>query len=80
MVRAQVREYSGQGKVWEPTTKTGRTHTVALGAATVSKLKEHRVRMLEERMALGAGALSDDDLVFATSSTRSVTAPALLGN
>lgn len=63
-VRAQVREYAGEGKVWEPTTKTGHRRTVALGAATVAKLKEHRVKMLEERLLLGAGSLSDDDIVF----------------
>jgi integrase len=63
-VRGQVREYEGTGKVWERTTKTGSRRTVALGAVTVAKLRAHRVAMIEERMALGAGAPSEDDLVF----------------
>lgn len=63
-VRAQVREYEGTGKVWEPTTKTGQRRVVALGPTTVRKLRSHRAAMIEERMALGAGAPGDDDVVF----------------
>ena len=64
-VRAEVREYAGEGKVWEPTTKTGhRTHRRPRCRDTVTKLRAHRVTMIEERLALGVGAPSDTDVVF----------------
>lgn len=48
--------------VGEPKTARGR-RPIALDPATVTALREHRHRMLEERMLLGAD-FSDEDLVF----------------
>jgi integrase len=47
-----------------PKTARGR-RAVALDSTTVSALRAHRIRQLEERMALGLGAPSTDGLVFA---------------
>jgi len=47
-----------------PKTEKGRRR-VTLDGYTVSALKQHRLRVLEERLALGRGAPGDDDLVFA---------------
>jgi len=46
-----------------PKTAKGR-RSVALDAATVGALRAHRVAVLEERLALGLGTPSADDLVF----------------
>ena len=46
-----------------PKTAKGR-RSVALDTSTVAELKAHRLRQLEERVALGLGALKDDALVF----------------
>lgn len=46
-----------------PKTKSGR-RTVAVGAAVIDALREHWRRLVEHRLALGMGRLSDDDLVF----------------
>lgn len=46
-----------------PKTNKGR-RSVALDATTLAALRTHRIRQLEERIALGSGALADDDLVF----------------
>jgi len=47
----------------QPKTSRGR-RSLSLDTATVAVLKAHRMRVLEERMALGLGAPSPDDLVF----------------
>ncbi len=47
-----------------PKTASGR-RTVALDTVTVEALRAHRKRQLEERVALGLGRPSGDDLVFA---------------
>ena len=52
-------------RVKAPKTKAGR-RTIGLPAVTVAALREHRLKTLELRLALGAGALRDDTPVFAT--------------
>lgn len=46
-----------------PKTARGR-RSVALDSTTSAALRAHRVRRLEERLALGLGSPGDDDLVF----------------
>lgn len=46
-----------------PKTARGR-RSVALDPSTIGVLRDHRRRMLEERLALGLGSPKDDDLVF----------------
>ena len=47
-----------------PKTAAGR-RSVALDPATVAALRAHRARLLEERLSLGLGTPSPDDVVFA---------------
>ncbi len=55
----------GVGWSWgTPKTAKGR-RSVALDPATVAALRQHRMRQLEERLALGAG-YADEDLVVCT--------------
>lgn len=64
-VQAQVQELKGSGKVLVPFTKTASSRrVVAIPEVVVAKLRAHRAAMIEERMALGAGAPGDDDVVF----------------
>lgn len=64
-VEAQVQELKGRGKVYVPMTKTASSRrTVAIPEVVVAKLRSHRVAMIEERMLLGAGSPTDDDVVF----------------
>lgn len=48
-----------------PKTKHGR-RTISLPASAVISLRDHRVKQLELRMALGLGRPSDDAVVFST--------------
>lgn len=57
-----VLSINGKISVSEPKTARGR-RPIALDPSTVSVLREHRRRMLEERMLVGADH-SDDGLVF----------------
>ena len=57
-----VQSIRGKFLVSEPKTAAGR-RPIALDASTVTALREHRKRMLEERMLVGAD-FSDEGLVF----------------
>jgi integrase len=46
-----------------PKTRSGR-RTIAIGAAVVDVLRDHRRRLGEHRLALGLGRLAGDDIVF----------------
>ncbi len=62
LITTDVQRKGEPGMAWgTPKTAKGR-RTVALDPATVSALRQHRARQLEERLALGAG-YTDEDLV-----------------
>ncbi len=65
-IRRSLEETRAHGiRVKAPKTKAG-TRTISLPAVAVDALREHRIKTLELRMALGAGAPRDDAPVFAT--------------
>ena len=65
-IRRSLEQTRAHGiRVKVPKTKAG-TRTISLPALTVDALREHRIKTLELRMALGAGALPADAPVFAT--------------
>jgi integrase len=64
LITTDVQRKGSPGMAWgTPKTAKGR-RSVALDPATVTALRAHRARQLQERMALGAGYL-DEDLVVA---------------
>jgi integrase len=65
-VERSVEQTKAGGLVFKsPKTKHGR-RTISLPASIVTELRAHRRQQLEERMALGRGKSSPDDLVFPT--------------
>lgn len=65
-IRRSLEQTRAHGiRVKAPKTKAG-TRTISLPALTVDALREHRIKTLELRLALGAGALPPDAPVFAT--------------
>ena len=65
-IRRSLEQTHAHGiRVKAPKTKAG-TRTISLPALTVDALREHRIKTLELRLALGAGALPPDAPVFAT--------------
>lgn len=54
------------GERIEGTTKSGRSRTVSIDAATVQVLRDHRKRQAEERLTVGTEWKGTDDYVFAT--------------
>ncbi len=65
-IRRSLEQTRAHGiRVKAPKTKAG-TRTISLPALAVDALREHRIKTLERRIALGAGALPPDAPVFAT--------------
>lgn len=63
LITTDVQRKGSPGFAWgTPKTKKGR-RTVALDPASVTALRQHRTRQLEERMALGANYADEDLLV-----------------
>jgi integrase len=62
-VRRAVEETKAGIRVKEPKTEKGR-RTVSLPPSAVAVLREHRKRLLEQRLALGLGKPDDDALLF----------------
>ena len=74
--RTLVRDADGAYVLTDGTKTTASARTVALDAATVERLRRHRVQVLEDRMAAG-GAWQDRDLLFHRGDGDPVSPPAV---
>jgi integrase len=63
-VERSVEETAAGLRVKAPKSRHGR-RSITLPGSAVGTLRAHRLRQIELRLALGAGRLGDDDLVFA---------------
>ena len=59
-------------RVKSPKSRHGR-RTISIPSAAAEALHSHRLRQIEHRLALGAGRLSPDDLVFAMPDGRALS-------
>jgi integrase len=62
-VKRSLEETSAGLRLKEPKSEAG-WRTVTLSAATVGMLRAHKIEQMQFRLAVGAGALKDDTLVF----------------
>jgi integrase len=62
-VKRSLEETSAGLRLKEPKSDAG-WRTVTLSAATVGMLRAHKIEQMQFRLAVGAGALKDDTLVF----------------
>ena len=65
-IRRQLQRREGGGMVLTEPKTEGSVRTIALPHLTVDELRRHRREQNEDRMALGAGKATENDMVFIT--------------